>query len=126
MKPKSIPYSFVFDHLIPLEIIVKPMFGMKAIYIEEKILLILKKSEKSPESNGVWVATHKEYHESLKTELSLQTISSATKNKETMEWQLIRESDDHFEEMVIKVCELIKQKDVRIGRVPKTKKPKKK
>ena len=36
MKNKNLPFEFVFDYLTPLDITVKPMFGMWAIYVNDK------------------------------------------------------------------------------------------
>lgn len=103
------------------------MFGMHAIYLEDKIVFILRQKGLRPETNGVWLATHKEDHESLKKDIAgLTAIFQDKKGKKETEWQLISSSDDQFENSVIKVCELVKQHDPRIGRIPKAKRPKNK
>lgn len=99
---------------------------MYSVYLGDKILLILRQRNEHPDSNGVWIATNKERHESLKKELlSLQSIPEYTKGISETEWLLLPVGDEHFESSVIKVCELIKQHDIRIGRIPKLKKTKK-
>ena len=65
---KAIPYEFVLDYLPP-GIIVKKMFGMHYIYLAKKIVLILRKRDNEPELNGIWVATDKEHHQSLKKDI---------------------------------------------------------
>jgi hypothetical protein len=73
---KPVPYEFVFDYL-PVNVVVKPMFGMYAVYHANKIVLILCKREKRAELNGIWIATSKEYHESLRKDIpSLTSIVS--------------------------------------------------
>ena len=119
MAPKNIPFDFLFDDLIPLDIVVKPMFGMWAVYLNEKILLMLRDREDFTETNGVWIATTQEHHDSLKKELpSLQSISNYKMGLKETEWQLLPADSNDFEEAVRKVCELIKRNDQRIGRAP--------
>lgn len=126
MHQKNIPYNFVFDYLTPIEVTIKPMFGLYALYVKEKIVLILRQRTKHPGINGVWIATEQEHHESLRKDLpSLISISTAEDFTET-EWQLIPADSNDFEASVTKVCELIKRNDPRIGRIPKARKQKKK
>jgi hypothetical protein len=68
MSQKNIPCDFVFDYLMPLEVTVKPMFGVRAIYVDKKIMLVLKQRKDSPETNGVWIA-HPGASQSLRKEL---------------------------------------------------------
>jgi hypothetical protein len=120
MTKKNIPFSFVFEYLLPLVPAVKPMFGLWAIYVHEKIVLILRQRPDLPGTNGVWIATSSEHHASLKIDLpaicSIAGYSSVIKESE---WQMIAENIDDFETSVRKVCELIVQGDERIGRWPK-------
>lgn len=123
MTKKSIPFDFIFDYLIPLDVKIKPMFGMWSIYLDDKILLILRQRDKNPESNGIWVATSQEFHNSLRKDIP--SLTSITSNlEEDTEWQLIYENDTNFEASARKVCELILNRDIRIGRIPKPKKNK--
>jgi hypothetical protein len=120
MSRKDIPFDFVFDYLVPLEPIVKPMFGLWAIYVNEKIVLILRQRKDLPETNGVWIATNLEHHKSLKSDLpSLCSISTYSNGIKETEWQVLPADADDFEVSVRKVCELIKHNDYRIGRIPK-------
>ncbi|RXR20380.1 hypothetical protein EQG63_00150 [Flavobacterium amnicola] len=121
MVNKNIPFSFIFDYLISLDLKIKPMFGMWSIYVEDKIMLILRQRDKNPQSNGIWVATHKEFHQSLKKDISALT-SIASEEKE---WLLISEENKDFETSVRNLCNLMLNKDLRIGRIPKPKKQKK-
>jgi hypothetical protein len=42
------------------------MFGCTAIYVGEKIALILRQKPSYERDNGVWLATTREHHESLR------------------------------------------------------------
>jgi hypothetical protein len=65
---QPILFDFVFDYL-PAGITVKKMFGMHYIYLGKRIMLILRKSDNQSEWNGIWVATSKAHHESLKNNI---------------------------------------------------------
>lgn len=124
-KPKKkTPYPFVLEELADLEIYTKPMFGCLAIYLEEKILIILRDREDHPRDNGVWVATEMEHHLSLRKELpSLRSIEIFGPGETA--WQNLPALEDDFEESVFTICSMIRKRDERIGRVPKKRKPKK-
>ena len=123
---KKIPFEFILDHLHPLEVTIKPMFGCHAIYANGKILLIVRKKEDHTDANGIWIATGKEHHESLRKELPLMgSVYILSDGKSETGWQMIHEDADDFEEAATKICEMILKEDKRIGKVPKTKKKKK-
>ena len=125
MKKKNIPFEFVVDYLFPLDVTIKQMFGLFALYINEKIILILRQRKELPEINGVWIATSQEHHKSLKDDIpSLRSISNDTTDITETEWQLIPINTNDFESSVIKACELIKNRDPRIGRKAKPRKVK--
>lgn len=120
---KSIPFDFVLEKLITLDPVVKPMFGCHAIYIKEKIVLIVRKKGNSTEDNGVWIATTREHHPSLKIVFpSLRSIKIF--GEKDSGWQIIPEVANDFEESVTTACEMILKNDSRIGKIPKKKKKK--
>ena len=101
------------------------MFGAFAVYVGEQIVLILRDKENHEEANGVWLATSKEHHASLKKEFpNMRSIYLLSDGKPETEWQMLPLSADDFESSVIKACEFILRGDVRIGRVPKARKGK--
>ncbi len=123
MSQKAIPFNFVLDLLFEVNPVTKAMFGSVGVYSGEKIVMILQKKEKDPEANGVWVVTSPQHHESLKKLLpSLRDFNIFRINVSS--WQLIPEDSKTFEEEVTALCELIKRRDDRIGRIPKGKKKK--
>jgi hypothetical protein len=65
---KAIPHEFVLDAIAPLSPRTRPMFGCLAIYVEDKIVLVLRDKRNETADNGVWLATIKEHHESLRRE----------------------------------------------------------
>jgi hypothetical protein len=121
-KPrKTAPHDFVLEALSALAPRTRPMFGCLAVYVQEKIVLALRDRPNEVADNGVWLATTREHHESLRREFpnmrSIQVLG-----EEVTSWQLLPVDAPDFEETALRACELIGQKDPRIGKVPKTKK----
>lgn len=126
-KPiKKIPFDFVLDELFSLDPRVNPMFGCHAVYVGEKIVLILRDKPDHTESNGIWIATSEEHHDSLKKDFpGAHTVAILTHPGRETPWRMIHKDDEQFEEYALKLCDLIRKKDPRIGKVPKAKKKKK-
>ncbi len=103
---------------------VRPMFGCYAVYVSEKLVLILRQRNDYTDDNGVWLAAAHEHHPSLKKEFPCMRSVRLLGAVETV-WQNIPVDDDDFEELVLKACALIVKGDVRIGKIPKVKKKKK-
>jgi hypothetical protein len=116
-RRKAVPHEFVLDALAAVSPETRSMFGCLAVYVEDKIVLILRgKLGKSPD-NGVWLATTKEHHESLRGEFpnmrSIQVLG-----KKVTGWQVLPADAPDFEEAALRACELVIAKDPRIGKVP--------
>lgn len=120
---RKIPFPFILDQLSSLDIVIKPMFGCHAIYLRDKMMIILRQKEDHPDANGIWISTSKEHHESLKKELpSLQSVYILSNGKNETGTQMIHVDADDFESSANRICEMILKGDVRVGRVPKSKK----
>ena len=117
-KRKVVPHEFVLEALSPLSPRTNPMFGCLAVYVGEKIVLILRDRPKKRADNGVWLATTQEHHESLRRELpSMRSIRLL--GKKVTGWQVLPADSADFEKAALHACELILAKDARIGKVPK-------
>ena len=124
---KKVPFDFVLESLLPLNPRVRPMFGAFAVYVGEKIMLVLRNKEGHEEANGVWLATKSEYHSSLKNIFpAMRSIYILSDGKAETEWQMLPFDADDFETSAVKACELILKGDERIGRIPKPRKKKRK
>ena len=134
---KRVPHEFVLDALAALAPMTRPMFGCVAIYIEEKIVLILRDKshptkralrprsgqapggapDRYPADNGVWLATTEKHHESLRTEFP-RMRSIGLLGKKITGWQLLPSDAPDFEGSALRACELVLARDPRIGKVP--------
>jgi hypothetical protein len=122
-RRKTIPHEFVLDAMAALSPRTHPMFGCLAVYVEEKIVLILRDKAGETADNGVWLATTQEHHESLRCDFpnmrSIQVLG-----KKVTGWQLLPADAPDFEESALRASELVLARDPRIGKVPKVKRKK--
>jgi len=119
MKNRKIPFDFILDALYTEEVEIKPMFGCFGIYVNNRMCFFLRKRADRKELNGVWVAlASPEAYNSLTIELpSVNQDEKLVENKKKSNtWLLISVFDDDFEELVNKACDLILNKDKRIGK----------
>jgi hypothetical protein len=97
------------------------MFGCIAVYIKERIVLILRDRRGDTADNGVWLATTAEHHESLRREFpNMRSIQLF--GKVVTHWQVLPADAPDFEEASLRACELIVAGVPRIGKVPKARK----
>ncbi|WP_437797582.1 hypothetical protein [Sorangium sp. So ce693] len=116
-KRKPVPHEFVLDALAPLGPETRPMFGCLAVYVEDKIVLILRDKPAPAQDNGVWLATTEEHHAALRPEFpsmrSIEVLGSGVTG-----WQVLPADAPDFEEAALRACALIEAGDPRIGKVP--------
>ena len=116
-RRKAVPHEFVLDAIATLSPMTRPMFGCLAVYVEDKIVLILRDKREGTADNGVWLATTPEHHESLRREFpnmrSIQVLG-----KKVTGWQVLPADAADFEEAALRACELVVARDSRIGKVP--------
>ncbi len=114
---KAVPHEFVLDAIAALSPRTHSMFGCLAVYVGEKIVLILRDRRDAPADNGVWLATTEQHHESLRRDFpnmrSIQVLG-----KKVTGWQVLPVNAPDFEEAALRACELIAARDPRIGKVP--------
>jgi hypothetical protein len=122
IKPrKAVPHEFVLEALDSLSPRTNPMFGCLAVYVKEKIVLILRDKPNHAADNGVWLATAHEHHASLREEFPNMRSIQVLGNKVTG-WQILPVDAPDFEEAAMRACELILARDPRIGKIPRPKK----
>ena len=116
---KAVPYAFVMDALADLPTETRIMFGCLAVYLGDKIVLILRERRDPPADNGVWIATTEEHHESLARDFPSMRSIQLFGDKITG-WQVLPADAPDFEQAALHACELIVARDPRIGKVPKS------
>jgi len=123
VKPrKAVPHAFVLEAVSALSPRTRPMFGCLAIYVGDKIVLILRDKPGKSGDNGVWLATTVEHHESLRREFpSMRSIRVL--GKKVTGWQVLPADAPDFEEAALRACELVIARDPRIGKVPGVRRP---
>lgn len=115
---KAPPFEFILDALAPPAPLTRPMFGCLGVYVEDKIVLVLRERDDTPADNGVWLATSREHHASLRREFPrMRSIRLLSKN--LTNWQILPVDAPDFEESALRACELILARDPRIGKTPK-------
>jgi hypothetical protein len=125
---KSIAYSFVLDELeslvSPERVRVKPMFGSHALYVDEKIVFMVRRKEdpKTARDNGIWVAMIPEHSPSIAKQFpvlrGIELFEDRGRQAFTG-WMNLPEGEDGFEETALEICRLIAKGDPRLGKVPK-------
>ena len=115
----------LFDSILAPRVRTHPMFGCHAVYIDEKIVFILrnKQEAKTLRDDGIWVAMLPEHTESLRREYpALRPIEmfAARGMKGFTGWLNLPASEDGFEETALALCRLVIHGDPRIGKTPKS------
>lgn len=122
-RRKAIPHDFVLEALTALlpstqPPVTRPMFGCVAVYVGQKIVLILRDRREETADNGIWLATTQVHHDSLRREFpNMRSIQMF--GRKVTGWQVLPADVPDFEEAALRVCELIAAGDARIGKVPK-------
>ena len=126
-RRKTIPHAFALDAISILSPYTRPMFGGLAIYVGDKMVLVLRDKSTNTADNGVWLATTQEHHQSLRREFpnmrSIQVLG-----KPVTGWQVLAVDAPDFESAALRACQLVLAGDARIGKIPgaRTSKPRSK
>jgi len=103
---KPVPHAFVLEALAPLSPCTRPMFGCLAVYVKDKIVLILRDKPTNTSDNGVWLATTRDHHDTLRREFpnmrSIQVLG-----KPDTGWQVLPADAADFEAAAQRACDLV-------------------
>jgi len=118
-RRKAVPHEFVLDALAALSPWTRPMFGCLAVYVQDKIVLILRDKPEHTADNGVWLATTEQHHQSLRQEFpNMRSVQIF--GKPVTDWQVLPVEAADFEAAALHVCDLVLAGDPRIGKVPRS------
>src|SRR5271169_1223797 len=101
---KPVPHPFVLDAIAPLSPTTRPMFGCLAVYVADKIVLILRDKCDETADNGVWLATTEEHHDNLRRAFP-NMRSIRVLGKGVTGWQLLPVDAPDFEEAALLACD---------------------
>lgn len=118
-----IPFDFVLAELEELGPWTRQMFGCHAVYVEDKIVFILRDKSDPRCDDGVWLATTKEHHEALLREFPSMRSIQVLAGGGVTGWQVLPAEAADFEDAVLRACALVRRGDPRIGKVPKRRVP---
>ena len=116
-RRKVIPHAFVLEAIALVSPHTRNMFGSLAVYVEDKIVLILRDKRDKTADNGVWLATTEDHHKSLRREFP-HMRSIRLLGKKMTGWQVLPADAPDFEQAALRACELVVARDPRIGKVP--------
>lgn len=122
-KPKPrVPHAFVVEALAPLDPEVRRMFSGFSVYIGDRIVCMLREHVKSTRDNGMWLVLSEgtdPADRSLRREFpslrEIELLGGAIGH-----WLLIPSDGPDFDKEAMNACELMLNRDARIGRVPKS------
>jgi hypothetical protein len=118
----KIPHTFVLEALAPLNPEVRRMFSGFAVYVGDRLLLMLRDHTKSPKDNGIWLVLAEGIDPadpSLRRDFpSLRSIQLL--GNKISHWLLLPSDSADFEMEVLNACDLILRRDPRLGRIPQS------
>lgn len=122
-KPKQKPpHGFVVEALMPLNPEVRRMFSGFAVYLDDRIVCMLREHPKSPRDNGVWLVLSESTNPAdpqLRREFpSLRSIEIL--GEKIGHWLVIPSDGPGFEREALHACDLLLRHDPRFGRIPKS------
>ncbi len=118
----KVPHGFVLEALDGVRPEVRRMFSGYAVYVGDRIVMMLRDAVKHPEDNGVWLVLAEgtdPADAALRRELpSLRAIGVL--GEKIKHWLLIPSDGEDFEKEALGACGMILRGDKRVGRVPKS------
>ena len=121
-KRSSAPYPFVLEGLTPLKPEVRRMFSGFAVYVGDKIVLMLRDSPKHPEDNVVWLVfseTANLADPGIRRDFPSLRLINVFAGK-IADWRLILADCPTFEAEAWRARELLLKHDTRLGRAPQS------
>ena len=120
-KTKAIhPHAWLWENLeSEHSFLLRPMFGLKALYMDGTLMLCF--AAKTEPWRGLLIATDRERQTALIAEFPILSPHPILPK-----WLYLAEASENFETAAVQLVSLVRQRDSRIGVIPKIKKAKKK
>lgn len=122
---RALPQAFVLESLESLDPRTRPMFGCLSVYVDERIVFILREKGGGDPDDGVWVG-YEPQHEAAVREAFPRLEPIEVFDGRVSGWLKLSAKSPEFEEDVLAACKLVRARDPRIGKVPNAKKPRRK
>jgi hypothetical protein len=104
----------VLDAIAPLSPYTRPMLGCLAVYVDDQIVLVLRHKPTNTSDNGVWLATTREPHNSLRRQFpNMRPFRHG--GKPVTSWQVLPADALDFETAARPACELVVAGDAGIS-----------
>jgi hypothetical protein len=116
------PHKFVLEALASLNPEVRRMFSGFAVYIGDRLVLMLRDHSKYPKDNGIWLVLSEGIDPadaSLRRDFPSIRAIQMLGNK-ISHWLLIPSDGADFEREALDACDLIQDRDPRLGRIPQS------
>jgi hypothetical protein len=119
---RKLPHAFVLEALAPLNPEVRRMFSGFAVYLADRLVCMLRDHDKSPRDNGVWLVLSDITNPAdPKFRLEFPSIRSIELlGNKIRHWLLIPSDSPTFEAEALHACDLLLQRDPRLGRTPES------
>jgi hypothetical protein len=111
----KLPYNFILSLLYPARPTVRKMLGCYGLYVEGKLVMLLRDKENQPEFNGVFIATQPKFFDALSSELHSSNMEFDIDGAPHT-WIFISEDLNDFSDKLKLAAELVKKGDERIGK----------
>lgn len=119
-SPQLERFRFIQKELEGLRLEFKRQFGFTHVYWDDLLLCSLHNNLRQRGTNGLWLYTTTEYVDSLAHEFPGLPKRNLWRSGPKA-WIVLAARLEGFEEYALKACELIAQRDLRIGRVSRRK-----
>lgn len=114
-KSKPMPQAFVLDALESVSPSTRPMFGCQAVYLDERIVFVLR--DKGDSDDGVWLAFEPALVDAVLARFPrlrpIDVFGGSVKG-----WLKLSAKDESFEEDALAACALVVAGSTLIGKVP--------
>jgi hypothetical protein len=117
-RARAVPFDFVLEHISALHPVTRPMFGCTAVYLDERIVFVLR--QKGGEDDGVWVAYERDAEAQVRA--LLPTLEPIVILGSTRGWRKLSAASASFEADVLRACALLRAGETCLGKLPESRK----